>query len=661
MADAVVDFVKQKFEDALKGPVKDALLKEGQFLYGVNDNAEVVQRELGRIKSFLKDADSKSSSEERVRNWIKEVRSVAYSIEDAVDNFQADVDSINYKEPGFFNALKRLVKKPTLLWAMHNFGNELQAIQERLKEIQKARIEFGVNNLNDGSSGKSRPPIRLLIPTNNDEMEVIGFESDKERIIGRLIHDENSRRSVVSIVGPGGIGKTTLAQTVYNSVKDRFEIHIYLSVSQEVNLIDLLKKMYEKLQPDNQRDHRELTEDNLIREIHASMKEKKYLVFLDDVWSEYIWDQLKMVCPDDKNGSRVLLTSRFVNVAKAADPKPYELRYLNEEQSVQLLLNKAFSWKDSNESYHQDLLELAKEYAKKCGGGLPLQLVELGKLLSTKSRDYQTWHRLMRSIDWVTDGKNCFDIIATSYEHLPPHLKSCFMSFSVFPENYEINAQSLISYWSVEGFIPQERRSTMYDKAQGYLDDLAERCMIQVTERNTTTGNIERCRVHTLLRIVAVHEAREKNFITVFWKQEDNQKEAARHASFHLYTPEMQNNFTENKDVTEYAGPNVRSLMFFGKILPIRSRMKLLKVLVVYHTSVTFYEGKHTWLENLISLRHLEFRECTLENDTLPESISCLHHLEYLDLTDTKIVDLPKSMKCNEALKLVVNRVESSS
>ncbi|KAJ3699558.1 hypothetical protein LUZ61_003263 [Rhynchospora tenuis] len=658
MAEAVVDFVKQKLEDALKGPVKDALIQEGQFLYGVNDKAEEVQRELGRIKSFLKDADSKRSSEERVRNWIKEIRAVAYSIEDAVDNFQADVDSINYKEPGFFNSVKRFVKKPTLLWALHNFGNELEAIQQRIKDISKAKMDFGVNNLDDGSSGKSRPPIVRLILTDNDEMEVIGFESDKEHIIGRLIHDENSKRSVVSIVGPGGIGKTTLAQKIYNSVKDRFEIHIWLSVAQEFNPSYLLKKMHENLQPVNQRGHHELTEENLAREIHASMKDKKYLIFLDDVWTEDIWYQLKMVCPDNNNGSRVLITSRFVNVAKAADPKPYELQYLNEEQSVQLLLKKAFPLKDTNEPYPQDLSKLAKEYSKKCGG-LPLQLAELGNLLSRKSPDYQTWHRVMRSIDWVTDGKNCFDTIATSYEHLPLHLKSCFMSFSVFPEDYEINAQSLISYWSVEGFIPQEGRGTMYDKAQGYLDDFAQRCMIQVTQRNNTTGNIERCRVHTLLRILAVHEAREKNFITVFWKQEDNQKEAARHASFHLYTQEMQNNFTENKDITEYTGPNVRSLMFFGKILSIRSRMKLLKVLVVYRTSVTFYDGKHTWLENLISLRHLEFRECTLENDTLPESIDCLHHLEYLDLTDTKIVDLPKSVKCNEALKLVVNRVET--
>lgn len=99
MAEAVVDFVWQKLGDALTGAIKDALLQEGLSLYSVNDKGEAVQRELERIKSFLRDADSKSSDggpgEERVRNWVKEVRNVAYSIEDAVDTFQASVLSFN--------------------------------------------------------------------------------------------------------------------------------------------------------------------------------------------------------------------------------------------------------------------------------------------------------------------------------------------------------------------------------------------------------------------------------------------------------------------------------------------------------------------------------------------------------------------------------------
>ncbi|XP_078169918.1 putative disease resistance RPP13-like protein 3 [Carex rostrata] len=675
MAEAVVDFVWQKLGDALTGAIKDALLQEGLSLYSVNDKGEAVQRELERIKSFLRDADSKSSDggpgEERVRNWVKEVRNVAYSIEDAVDTFQAKVDWINYKEQGFINWIKRCFKKPMLLPALHTLGSEMDDAQARIKEITESRLALGVISLdNAGKSGRPKPPIRQLIYPELGKMEskVVGFESDKDTIIARLLDEHNLRRSVISIVGPGGIGKTTLAQTVFNNadVQKRFEVLIWLLVSEEYNPIELLKKMLQELQLANQRDHHKLNEDNLISEIHESMKEKKYLVVMDDIWTDKVWDELHLAFPDVQNGSRVLITSRFVNIAKEADPNPHELQYLNEEQSLKLLLRKAFPMSDPNETYPQELLELAREFARKCSG-LPLQLVVLGGLLSKKNRDYSTWHRFMETMDWVTDGKRCFDIIATSYKHLPLHLKSCFMSFAVFPEDYEIDARSLISYWSIEGFIPKDGRGTLDGKAQDYLEDLVQRCMIQVTAK-TSTGTIEKCRVHTLLWNVAVYEAKEKNFITIFWKQEDYQKKEiiARHASFQFNsTPEakMQSNSTENNDdVIEYTGPNVRSLMFFGKILPIHSRMKLLKVLIAYRTKVTFYYGKrHTWLEKLISLRHLEFRECELENDTLPEKINRLHNLQYLDLTDTKIVDLPKSIKCNEALILVVNRVESKS
>ncbi|KAF3339946.1 putative disease resistance protein [Carex littledalei] len=216
MAETVVDFVCQKLQDALTGPVKDALFQEGLSLYGVEDKVSTVQRELGRIKSFLRDADSKSSvsGEARVQNWVKE----------------AEVDCINYKEPGIINSMKRFFKKPMLLPALHTLSSEMDDAQTRIKEITESRLTVGVTSLDEGSSVRSKPPIRrLILPDIGEmEMEVVGFESDKANIIGRLLDEHTSRRSVVSIVGPGGIGKTTLAQTVYNNdeVKRRFEILI---------------------------------------------------------------------------------------------------------------------------------------------------------------------------------------------------------------------------------------------------------------------------------------------------------------------------------------------------------------------------------------------------------------------------------------------------
>ncbi|KAF3331812.1 putative disease resistance protein [Carex littledalei] len=149
MAEIVVDFVCQKLQDALNGPVRDALIQEGLSLYGVNDKAGAVKQELERIRSFLRDADSKSSSEER-----------------------AEVDWINYKEPGFINSMKRFFKKPMLLPALYTLGGKMDDVQASIIEITKSRLTVGVTSLDDGSSGKSKPPIRRLILPDIGEMEM---------------------------------------------------------------------------------------------------------------------------------------------------------------------------------------------------------------------------------------------------------------------------------------------------------------------------------------------------------------------------------------------------------------------------------------------------------------------------------------------------------
>ncbi|KAJ3679696.1 hypothetical protein LUZ60_017707 [Juncus effusus] len=660
MAEAVVDFVCEKLQDAIKGPIKDAILQEGLILYEVEDKAEAVQRELSRIKSFLKDVDARREGDQRMQYFVREIRQVAYDIEDSIDKFQAGVDESRHKEPGFCHWIKIMFKKSMLIPSLHTLAHELESIQTRITEISTGKINYGVE---EGSGQSSRPPIRRIVIQKIEETGIVGFESDKKNIIRQLLDEKNSRRAVVSIVGPGGIGKTTLAHAVYNSteVEKTFEVRIWLWVSQEYTLIDLLKEMNEKIHRINPREQNQ-EEVELLQELHDSMKKKKYFVVLDDIWTEDVWPQLETSFPDVNNGSRVLVTSRKKFVPKAIDPinTPYELKCLSEEESLKLLLKKALPGIEPPKGYPNDLTELARQFVKKCDG-LPLQLVVLGGLLSIKNRSHSDWQRVMNNLDWFSYRNNCFDIISSSYEDLPAHLKSCFMSFSVFPEDYEIKTSSLISYWMVEGFIPNEEMSARRERALSYLDELIDRCMVQVVQRNPH-GAIEIIRLHELLRNLAIHEAEEKNFITIFKKLDDYEESHAanaRHASFHFYTSEMKGNSREEKDVILYTGENVRSIMFFGKFLPVKSKLRLLKVLVIYRADVVFYyDGKHCWFDKLIGLRHLEFRECVLQNNALPETIKRLYNLKYLDLTDTFINDLPKSLKFTERpVDVVANRV----
>jgi NB-ARC domain len=209
-----------------------------------------------------------------------------------------------------------------------------------------------------------------------------------------------------------------------------------------------------------------------LTEIHKSLREQKYLLVLDDVWTDELWSHIEEVLVDANNGSRVLITSRNVNVATVVDSslKPYKLPFLSEDDGLRLLLKKAIC----NRSYSNDITNVAMKLVKKCGG-VPLALVVLGGLLSRKPSEYTEWNELLLTMNWRTDGKRCINILATSYDDLPLVLKYCFMYFAAIPEDFEIEAEKLINMWIGEGFIPKEKNKTLEETGERFLEDLVQR------------------------------------------------------------------------------------------------------------------------------------------------------------------------------------------
>ncbi|XP_078166169.1 putative disease resistance RPP13-like protein 3 [Carex rostrata] len=634
------------------GKLANIIEKEIQFLGGVGEKLKKAQRELTRIQSCLKDADSKRKGDERVQNWLNELRDVAYRIEDAIDIFFIKVEC--NQNHTFFQNFKKLLNKPREVYFLHKLGTKLNSIQNELEEISKSRLNYGIIALQDIPVGEAVIlPFRRVTYSEVDETEVIGLHADRDNILKLLRPEEIPRRAVITIVGTGGIGKTTLAHMIYKSARAEFEYHIMLSVSQQFSLIELLRRMLCQLIGSVPK---EQDVEDLMSELKRNISGRRYLIILDDVWQVDVWNQLKDALPDVKNGSRVLITSRSIDVAISANPNmaPYELNLLDDKQSLDLLLKKVHSNQEPIEELPSDLLKLADELSKKCKG-LPLALIVVGGILITKVRNYHAWERVLRTMDWHSEGIECMKVLAMSYDDMPYYLKACFLYLASFPEDYQISARCLIRMWVAEGFIPQEGRKTMEDIAEDYLYELFQRSMIQVSSRHVN-GSIKRFHVHDLLRDLAMHKAREENFVMVFSEESDCKKpnKEIRRASFHSLEDGDNSHLRNNLLYLEYA----RSLLLFGEYgwspIPANNfrEFRLLKVLVleeVENDDVDLVRG----LEKLVHLKYLGLRGCDI-----PISKCSFHRMKALETLDMRRivndVKLPNGLWSIDTLRHVM-------
>ncbi|KAJ1699488.1 hypothetical protein LUZ63_008000 [Rhynchospora breviuscula] len=545
----------------------DKAIEKALSLYGIREEVDKLSRELNYIKAFIKDADRKHIVEERQMQLVKDIIDIAYQIEDAVDIFHSECPE---KLPGIRGPLGWLPKKISKIPFIYQFQEEIKKIRGRISEINQFRETYGITMLGEDKIAPPNPQLNPIV----DDSEIVGFDTHRNNVANCLLDEAYRSLAVVSIVGPGGLGKTTLAQKVCNSgdVLENFGKPIWINISQAYDLLKILKKIAKDLDISSSNTE---DESELAIEIWKFLEKKRYLIVLDDVWAEDLWDTIKNVMPDKNNGSRVLITTRFANVAKIADTKydPYELSALDHEQNLKIFLRKAVPKKHQfSDGPIDDLKSLAQEFTAKCKG-LPLALVVLGSLLSTKPYNFHEWKKLLDTMSWQVDGSKCIDVIATSYEYLPLAKKLCYLYFAAFPEDFEIEVKTLLRIWVAERLIPQEGIRTLEETAECFLEDLVQRSMVQVSKKRSD-DSINYCRIHDVLRDLAIQKAKEMNFLIVCSKPDDWKScKKARRLAFH-YSP----NFCE--PMGDYANPNIRSLLLFGKSRKLDcSKYRVLRVL----------------------------------------------------------------------------------
>ncbi|XP_059599182.1 putative disease resistance protein At1g50180 [Vitis vinifera] len=524
MAESSVTFFLEK--------LSNLVIQEASLFGEVEGQVKLLRNELKWMRLFLKDADSNCIYDERIKLWVEQIREVAHDAEDVIDEFIFNMDHQRQKRLKNLKFLKRLptcVGFADKLPFIHELDSRVKEINVMIEKIMVNRSKYGLEALVTPSStstdhGVSQQERRT--PT-VEETDVVEIKDGMEVVKQMLIKEDRMRpRAVMSIVGMGGLGKTTLAKKVYNhnDVKQHFHCQAWVYVSQEFKPRELLLSIISSvmsLSNEEKKEMREMGEDELGGKLRECLNDKKYLVAMDDVWSIEAWSSLRSYLPESRNGSKVLMTTRNKEIAAQANPHEvvghtdsqalvYELRIMDGNESWELFLKKTFGARDSTPvSLSKALEELGRKIVAKCKG-LPLAIVVLGGLLSTKEKTEPSWERVLASIDWHLNRgpESCFGILALSYNDLPYYLKSCFLYCGIFPEDSEIKASKLIHLWIAEGFVQRRGKEKLEDIAEDFLYELIHRSMVQVA-RKKANGRVMSCRIHDLLRDLAISEARD--------------------------------------------------------------------------------------------------------------------------------------------------------
>uniref|UniRef100_A0A6N2M2K2 NB-ARC domain-containing protein n=1 Tax=Salix viminalis TaxID=40686 RepID=A0A6N2M2K2_SALVM len=435
---------------------------------------------------YMQDAEVKQWKDEAIKVWLRHLKDAAYDVDDLLDEFAIEAQwqqqrrGLKNRVKFFFSISHNPLVFPSRM------AHKLKNMREKLDAIANDKNKFDFAS-RVGDIAADHTSYWRLTSSLVNESEILGRGKEKEELVNILLTNADDL-SIYAIWGMGGLGKTTLAQLVYNEerVKQHFDLKIWVCVSTDSNIKRLTKAIIESIEASCGLE--EL--DPLQQRLQQKLTRKKFLLVLDDVWDDCgdSWSKLKEMLRCGAKGSVVLVTTRIEMVARRmATTFVHHIRELSEEDSWHLFQRLAFGMRRKEEWAH--LEKIGVSIVKKCGG-VPLAIKALGNLMRLKDTEDQ-WMAVKESEMWDLreEANKILPALRLSYTNLSPHLKQCFAFCSIFPKDHVMRREELVALWMANGFIGCRREMDLHITGIEIFNELLGRSFLQEVE-DDGFGNI---------------------------------------------------------------------------------------------------------------------------------------------------------------------------
>ncbi|KAJ0673167.1 putative virus X resistance protein-like, coiled-coil [Helianthus annuus] len=587
---------------------------------GIHNELKELKKTLSRIQDLLTDASQKEVTHKSVKEWLNALQHLAYDIDDVLDDVATEAmrRELTLQEPAASTSkVRKLIPSCCTNFSLtHRLSPKLDRINRELENLEKQ--DLGLLKIDEKPRNTSRRS-----ETSLPERDVVGREVEKEQLLKKLLGDDGSSKenfSIVPIVGMGGVGKTTLARILYNhtKVQSHFELHVWICVSDDFDVFKISKTMFQDVSNENK------NFENL-NQLHMALtnqlKNKRFLLVLDDVWheNENDWENLVRPFHSCAPGSRIIMTTRKEELLKNLHFGHLDsLKSLSHEDALSLFALHALGVENFNS--HTTLKPYGEGIVKKCAG-LPLALKAIGRLLGTRT-NVEDWEDVLNSEIWnLENSDKIVPALRLSYHDLSADLKQLFAYCSLFPKDYLFDKEELVLLWMAEGFLsPSNATKSPERLGHDYFEILLSRSFFQHAPNDESLFIM-----HDLMNDLAMLVAGER-----FLRFDNHMKISTEDLAKYRHMSFSREEYVGYHKFKVFKGAkSLRTLLAVS--IDVDDSWKFLsnKILVDLLPSLT--------LLRVLSLSHFQITE-------VPEFINSLKHLRYLNLSKTMIKELPESV-----------------